>query len=122
MTSSENATKLTVAFTCVVAAGAVAAVALFGGTLDLRDVAVILAFAPFVIIAANLDVLARGGVGMSGAAMLFIGAIVAFERQECLFGVLIVAACFGLDYQQIRQGEWLKVAFNVAASMLAVLL
>src|SRR5262245_44061950 len=119
MTSSETATKFSVACICAAAAGSVAVIVALGGGLDARHLAVILTFAPFVVIAANLDVLARGGVGISGAAMLFIGAIVALQQQECLLAVVIVAACFGLDYQQIRSHEWLKVAFNVSASTLS---
>ena len=122
MKHSQGAIKTAVACSCAAAFGAIAVVILMGGQLDSRDWAVVLAFAPFVIVAANLDVLARGGVGMSGTAMLLIGAVVAFHENRSILGALIVAACVGADLRQIRSREWLKVSFNAAASIIAVLL
>src|SRR4051794_36898997 len=69
----------------------------------------------------NSDLTVRAGLGISGNAMVLIGSLVVFRAYGFFLGPLLVG-CFGaLDYKQLREGAWEKIAFNASADGLALL-
>jgi hypothetical protein len=123
MKTSERRLQVVVLSTCVLGALAFGVSAILSRTNGSTEaLTAILVFSPLVILAANLDVLTRGDVGMSGNAMVLIGSIVVFRECNFILGVAIVGACVGIDYVQIRGREWMKVAFNFSAGIVSLVL
>jgi HD superfamily phosphohydrolase YqeK len=77
-------------------------------------------FALFAILAANLEIIVRSGFGLGGHIMILIAAVVVFRQSNSFGAAIVVGACSGLNWSQIRAREWEKVAFNSAADSLAV--
>src|SRR5690349_7268529 len=79
----------------------------------------------FALAATNFDVTARAGLGISGNVMVLVASLVVFRDYGFFLGPVIVG-CFGaLDWTQIRERAWPKIAFNAsadAASLLAATL
>jgi hypothetical protein len=75
----------------------------------------------FALAATNFDVTARAGLGMSGNVMVLVASLVVFREFGFFLGPVIVA-CFGaLDWAQLRERAWLKIAFNASADALSLL-
>jgi HD superfamily phosphohydrolase YqeK len=77
-------------------------------------------FAAFAILAANLEIVVRSGFGLGGHIMILIASVVVFRQSGAFIAPVVVGACSGLNFSQIRAREWLKVTFNTAADSLAV--
>jgi len=121
MNASARRLNLVVLASCVASIAVLAASLLATSTSEWRDaLAAVAVFAPLVILAANLDVLTRGDVGLSGNAMVLIGSVVVFHNYDFMVGVAVVGACVGLDFAQIKRREWQKLAFNSSAGVLCL--
>jgi HD-GYP domain-containing protein (c-di-GMP phosphodiesterase class II) len=75
----------------------------------------------FALAATNFDVTARAGLGISGNVMVLIAALVVFREYGLFLGPVIVACLGALDFSQLRQRAWQKVAFNASADALTML-
>jgi HD superfamily phosphohydrolase YqeK len=77
-------------------------------------------FASFAILAANLEIVVRSGFGLGGHIMILIASVVVFRQSGSFIAPVVIGACSGLNFSQIKAREWKKVAFNTAADSLAV--
>jgi len=81
----------------------------------------LLVLAVFALAATNSDVTARAGLGISGNVMVLVAALVVFREYGLFLGPVIVGCCGAVDFTQLRQHAWEKVAFNAAADALSML-
>jgi HD superfamily phosphodiesterase len=86
------------------------------------DVVVALAVLGLLALAAtNFDVTTRAGLGMSGNVMVLVASLVVFREYGFFLGPVIVG-CFGaLDWAQLREHAWPKIAFNASADAVSLL-
>jgi hypothetical protein len=75
----------------------------------------------FALAATNFDITARDSMGVSGNAMVLIASLVVFRSYGFFLGPVIVGCCGALDFAQIRERSWLKIAFNASADSLSLL-
>jgi HD superfamily phosphohydrolase YqeK len=99
---------------------ALASALLSADALTPKLVFAILLFASFAALAANLEIVVRSGFGLGGHIMILIASVVVFRENGAFIGPVIVGACSGLDFEQIRQHEWTKVVFNAASDSLSI--
>src|SRR3954447_13079722 len=90
------------------------------GALTAELAVAIVLFSAFAILAANLEIVVRSGFSLGGHIMILIASVVVFRQGGAFIAPIIVGACSGLDFSQIRHREWEKVSFNTAADSLAV--
>ncbi len=75
----------------------------------------------FALAATNFDVTARAGMGISGNVMVLVASLVVFRDFGFFLGPVIVG-CFGaLDWTQLRERAWPKIAFNASADAVSLL-
>jgi hypothetical protein len=75
----------------------------------------------FALAATSFDVPARAGLGMSGNVMVLVASLVVFRDYDFFLGPVIVGCCGALDWAQLRERAWQKVAFNASADALSLL-
>src|SRR5438094_2518055 len=119
---TEQMIQLTVLLLCGLTVALVIVAAVFTESVLTIDVAVALAvLGLFALAATNFDVTARAGLGISGNVMVLVASLVVFRDYGLFLGPVIVGCCGALDWTQLRERAWQKVAFNASADALSML-
>src|SRR5215218_6863274 len=120
--SAHKMIQLTVLLLCgLTVALVVAAYALTTNVFTADVVMALAVLGLFALAATNFDVTARAGLGISGNVMVLVASLVVFREFGFFLGPVIVG-CFGaLDWTQLRERAWPKIAFNASADAVSLL-
>jgi HD domain len=120
--STEKLIQRTVLLLCGLTVALVSGAAVFSKNATTVEVVVaLIVLGLFALAATNFDVTARAGLGISGNVMVLIASLVVFRDYGFFLGPVIVG-CFGaLDWTQLRDRAWLKIAFNASADAVSLL-
>src|SRR4051794_34972652 len=118
----EKMIQLTVLLLCGLTVALVAVAAVLTDNAFSTEVLLALAvLSLFALAATNFDVTARAGLGISGNVMVLVASLVVFRDFGFFLGPVIVG-CFGaLDWTQLRERAWPKIAFNASADAVSLL-
>src|SRR4051794_12825299 len=120
--NTQRMIELTVLLLCGLTVALVALVAVLAQhTISTESWIALGVLAVFALAATNFDVTARAGLGISGNVMVLAATLVVFREYDLFLGAVIVACCGALDFTQLRDRAWEKVAFNAAADSLSML-
>src|SRR5262245_61300428 len=109
---TERMIQLTVLMLCGLTVALVVVAAVFTDNALTVDVAIALTvLGLFALAATNFDVTARAGLGMSGNVMVLVASLVVFRDYGFFLGPVVVGCCGALDWIQIRERAWQKIAF-----------
>src|SRR5438552_5243847 len=120
--NTQRMIELTVLLLCGLTVALVALVAVLAqNTISTESWIALGVLTIFALAATNFDVTARAGLGMSGNVMVLIASLVVFRDYGFFLGPVIVGCCGALDWTQLRERAWQKVAFNASADALSML-
>jgi HD domain len=120
--TTDRKIELAVLALCGVAVALVGFIVVFvEGSPTTKSLVAVAVLGVLALAATNFDVTARDGMGISGSAMILMASIVVCRQYGFFLGPVVVGLAAALDIAQLREGAFLKVAFNASADAVALL-
>jgi hypothetical protein len=122
---SERKTQREITFAVLAVCGVAVALA-FAAQLVVQDrlsvdaAVAVLILGVLSLATTNFDLTARYGVGISGNIMVLVASLVVFRAYGFFLGPVIVAMFGALDFTQLRERAWMKIAFNASADAISL--